>query len=199
MVQLENISYIVAGRKIINDLSYKFNTGIYILQGESGIGKTTILNIIAGYIKATAGFIKIPENYGVSYMFQEDMLFHNITVAENFYIKLNAKNDNGNYQDNIEVYCRMFGIEDKLNSLVSCLSGGEKKRVQLAMLAMDNNDIILLDEPLANLDSENSRVIMDYLRMLTDKLIIIVSHQFVNNVDENCKLLELRNGKIYEK
>lgn len=199
MVQLQNISYIVSGRKIINDLSYKFDKGIYILQGESGIGKTTILNIIAGYIKATTGFITRPNNDGVSYMFQEDMLFHNITVADNFYIKLNAKNNMENYDENVEKYCRMFGIKDKLNSRVSCLSGGEKKRVQLAMLAIDNNDIFLLDEPLANLDSENSGIIMDYLSTLTGKLIIIVSHQFVDNVDKNCKLLEMRDGKIYEK
>nr|MBP3598902.1 ATP-binding cassette domain-containing protein [Eubacterium sp.] len=200
MLSFNNVTYQISNKCILKDFNYRFDTGVYILQGESGIGKTTLLNLSCGYLLPDAGTIERKRNSRISYMFQEDMLFHNLTVRENMNIKCNAVDMNDDVREGkIEQYCSNFKISDKMDCLVSSLSGGEKKRVQLAMLAMDDCEIWLLDEPIANLDSENCALIMDYLFSLNSKLILIVSHQFIEKNNQKFTLLEMKDGGINEK
>ena len=200
MLRFENVSFNTPNKCILNGCSYIFNKGIYILQGESGIGKTTLLNLACGYLTPNTGSVIKKNDSHISYMFQEDMLFHNLTVRENMNIKCNAINLDMEIREKIfEKVCEKFKIYDKIDCLVQFLSGGEKKRVQLAMLAIDDCDIWLLDEPIANLDSQNSEMIMDYLFSQKQKLIIIVSHQYITKKDHEFVLLEMKDGRIYEK
>lgn len=200
MISLENVSYKIKEKSILKNITYNFECGVYILQGESGIGKTTLLNILCGYLKPDTGSINKRVGLRTGYMFQEDMLFHNLTVRDNLNIKCNAiQLQEDDKETKIDKFCSQFKIKDKLDSLISSLSGGEKKRVQLAMLAIDDCDIWLLDEPIANLDVDNSNMIMQYLFTLQNKLIFIVSHQFVHVQNNLFTLLEMKDGSIYEK
>lgn len=200
MIYLEDVSYRIKEKNILKNITYDFACGVYILQGESGIGKTTLLNLLCGYLKPDTGEIKKQPNLKIGYMFQEDMLFHNLTVRENLNIKCNAiELDESKREKTMDKYCNRFKITNKLDCRVSSLSGGEKKRVQMVMLAMDDCDVWLLDEPIANLDMDNSNIIIQYLFGLKNKVVFIVSHQFIQERDNSFTLLEMKDGRLYEK
>lgn len=204
-IKLEHISKNFDEKCILNDLNYTFcSNNCYVLQGESGIGKTTLINIIGGYLEADNGTISIPNNIKMDYMFQEEMLFSNLTVAENLAIKYYAdatkeKWDTEFIRKEYGKVLDQFGIDGLLGQKVSSLSGGEKQRVLLASMIISNAQILLLDEPVTKLDQENREQI---LRMIDEcvhgRILIIVSHIELD-IKKNLKILKLENGKLYEK
>lgn len=199
IVSLENIRLNLGSNLIFHDLSYLFQNQIYVLKGESGIGKTTLLNLIGGYIKSQEGKVTITNGRKTSYLFQENLLFHNLTVRENLFIKFYANDkDENKFEELIGDIIEKLQIKNLIDKKVNLLSGGEKQRVQLALLSLDNAEILLMDEPISNVDAENAEKILSYVESIVkDKLIIIVSHQPVC-LDTKYQLLELREGKIYE-
>lgn len=198
MVRLCDLSYATSEKQILRDLNYVFEEKAYVLQGESGIGKTTLLNIICGYVIPDSGEVRIREDKRIAYLFQEVLLFHNITVRENIYMKCNALHkDAGEAEKLADEVCKRFRIESKLDSKVRELSGGERQRVQLAMLCLEEFDILLLDEPIANLDHENSVEIMNDILSFKDVMILIVSHQRIEASDQYT-LLEMKDGGLHE-
>jgi len=188
------------GRVILDHLSYSFCDGIYILQGKSGIGKTSMLNLVMGYIECQQGEIRKSRNVKTGYVFQEDLLFHNLTVRENLWIKYKANSHpNKSFDEMIEQISRSIPIESLLNQYVKYLSGGEKQWIQIAIASMEHPDIILLDEPFAKLDDENKEIVMNFIRTeWSEKLVIIVCHGIITRYAE-ITYLELRQGKLYEK
>lgn len=199
IVSLENIRLNLGSNLIFHDLSYLFQNQIYVLKGESGIGKTTLLNLIGGYIKSQEGKVTITNGKKTSYLFQENLLFHNLTVRENLFIKFYANDkDENKFEELIGDIIEKLQIKNLIDKKVNLLSGGEKQRVQLALLSLDNAEILLMDEPISNVDAENAEKILAYVESIAkDKLIIIVSHQPVC-LDTKYQLLELREGIIYE-
>lgn len=177
ILKLENISVEFGGRLIINRLNYIFNEGIYVIKGRSGVGKTTLLNIIANYIEPKEGHV-YKNSMKVGYCFQEDLMFENLTVEENMYIKYRTLNSyKGISCSVIDLNLEKFGIIQLKKSKVYMLSGGEKQRLKMAMLSMDEPDIILLDEPTSMLDDNNKiQMIRAIENNWTDKIIIIVTH-----------------------
>ena len=151
IISLKNIKFEYKNKMIFDDLSYSFTRGRYIIQGENGGGKTTLLNLLYGYLEPESGEIKKKEKLHINYLFQDTMLFNNLTVKENILIKCIAINQ-GECETLIEKYAQKYSLTDKLDKEVSLLSGGERQRVQLAILSCSKSDVILLDEPIAFLD-----------------------------------------------
>lgn len=161
----------------------------YLWKGPSGCGKTTAVNLLLGYYTPTRGTIEIDgialkpfQNiYScVTVVRQEAVLFHD-TLYQNLAM----------YQDiptsKIIQVLKMVGLEkfaspDLLNTIVTeggtNFSGGEKKRICLARALLRNTDVLILDEPLANLDPATAQKIEDLLLSIPEKTILIVSHQF---------------------
>ena len=198
MIELIDVCYGIEDQCIFKNINYRFEKGIYILQGESGIGKTTLLNMIYGYKKPLSGVLSVQEKIKMRYLFQEDMIFQNLTLLENFVIKCDAIGMVEKRMENIQALCIQYGIEDKLNCKVCTLSGGERKRAQIAMLGLEEYDVLLLDEPIANLDKKNSSIIMQLLLEMKDKTIIIVSHQKIELTDNYGKIIKIKDKKLYE-
>lgn len=199
IVKLENIRMNYESRLIFHDLSYSFVNGIYVLKGVSGIGKTTLLNVISGYVKCLDGKVSIATGKKISYLFQEALLFHNLTVSENLYMKYHVKEQEDLlFKQRIKGITEELQISNLLDKKVALLSGGEKQRVQLAVSSLDDADILLMDEPVSNVDDENMEKILSYIKKISkNKLIVIVSHQPIPFSMEY-QLLELREGKLYE-
>jgi ABC-type lipoprotein export system ATPase subunit len=125
------------------------------------------------------------------------MLFQTLTVRENIIIKANAKESKKRISDKeIDKIACEFNLRDKLDKKVSLLSGGEKQRVQLGLLSMEHTDIILMDEPIANLDETNSKEIINKIKEMKAELIIIISHQYITT-DDNYTTLEMKGGKLF--
>lgn len=196
-----------------NDISFSVEKGEFVaIIGDSGSGKSTLLHLIAGIDKPTSGKVFI-ENEDI-YALNDDELtkfrrrkigiiyqFYNLipilSVEEN--IKLpceldGRKPDEGKVSELIKV----LGLENRRKHLPNQLSGGQQQRVAIGRSLINNPAIILADEPTGNLDSKNSKEILDLLIKANKKYnqtIIIVTHN-MDIVKKADRILKIEDGKL---
>ena len=199
---LEKVDKSFNGKTLLDAVDFVFEgPALYIIRGESGTGKTTLLNMIAGYLPTDRGVIRKDTGGTVAYLFQEDMLFSNLTVMENLYLKYFALfPDTAIADDRFLSSARSlleeFGMASAAERKISLLSGGERQRVKLASILLTNPDIILLDEPVSRLDQKNKTLIMNIItERLGDKLVIIASHEN-HDIRGNVRNIRLEDGKL---
>ena len=192
MVVFKNCSFKYNNKNLIlENFSFRFaNEGMYALVGKSGSGKTTILNLIAGIIKPTDGSILYSDKIkniseSISYIFQNDNLFSNLTVLENvnILVKITQKKVENKEIDDV---LNKLGILMLKNKKVSDISGGERQRVSIAIALLKKSKVILADEPCASLDCETSKEIMDIFHELSKEKLIIISSHNLDLVKEYC-------------
>lgn len=201
MIELNQIKKCRFDRVILNSINVTFlDNQHYVILGESGSGKTTLLNIIAGYEQADKGNINIEKEAKIEYLFQDNLLFSNISVEHNMLIKWLSNNkitSKKEFEEKCMDALKLFSIEQFVNSKIYTLSGGEKRRVELAQIFLSKPNILLLDEPTANLDSNNKGFIIDTIRKnFKNTIVIIVSHDD-KKYFSNFKLLNLKEGGLY--
>ena len=196
--------------------SYSFNDGtFYAIMGESGCGKSTLINIIAGLINQTSGNIYYDRriyksdvdkawlrNNELGMMYQSFLLNDNLVALDNVSLPLfvNKKNISENIEEKAIKMLEKLELKDRINHYPYEMSGGEQQRVALARALINDPKYIICDEPTGNLDKKNETMIFNYLKelSLSGKLVIVVSHS--DRVKEYAdKILELRNGNLYEK
>lgn len=169
MLKLYNISLNYEKNVVIDSLSYEFeDKKTTLIVGGSGIGKTSLLNIIASTVKASSG--KIQSSYKkISYVFQEPRLFEWLTALENVSIVSN--------KETAKELLSLMGLEDSIDKYPAELSGGMKQRVSIARALAYEPDLILLDEPFKGLDDDLRHEVADILfKRLKGTTVIIVSH-----------------------
>ena len=164
-IVVKNISYSLKNNLLIKDLSFEIkNSGFGVIQGESGIGKTTLLNFIAGLKKPHAGEIilnnkilssdnefVLPEDRNIGYVFQDFALFPHINVKKN--ILFASKNKDSDFYSKIT---EILKLESHLKKMPHELSGGLMQRVAICRALMMEPRLLILDEPFSNLDYDNS-------------------------------------------
>ena len=190
-IVFENVSFAYSeGESIIRNLNMKLmRNKQYLVQGPSGSGKTTSMNLLLDYYEASSGNIKINDvkvkeiknlNNLITVMRQDSTLFqdtlrNNITMYQNI-------SDDKLISTLAQVGLAKYGNREKLDMLVdergTNLSGGEKRRLTLARSLLRETPILILDEPMANLDEENAKAIESLILGITDRTVIIISHQF---------------------
>lgn len=178
---------------VIEALSFKVMRGEKVsIVGESGKGKTTVLNLIVRLISPQKGRIKFngidiseyDTNYlrsKIGYLTQNNIMY-NIPLIENVRYGVPDKSIEDVVralsQVNMQYYASSNYLFKTMGEGGELLSGGEKQRVAIARLVLCNPDVILLDEPIANLDIDNAKCVMDLIfNLFSDKTIIITSHQ----------------------
>ena len=166
---------------------------VYAIVGSSGSGKTTFLSLLAGLDVPTSGTIALDgqstaeldrDEYRlnhVSVIYQNFNLFQHLTVLENAAYPLYVRKVGGKEADAVarEKLLQVGLKEDQFKRLPNMLSGGEQQRVAIARALASGSEIILADEPTGNLDSTNSRNIVEILHRLAhenDRGVIIVTH-----------------------
>ncbi len=187
MIKLIDLKKSYGSRVLFDDINFEIeDQDFVIVTGQSGCGKTTLLNCIAMLCKFSDGDIEyngkfysklsnikrmriLKRNFGI--VFQDFGLIEDMTVYQNLrYINKDKKV--------IKKLLEDFNLNISLQSKVSILSGGEKQRLSLVRVVLKNCKVILADEPTGNLDDENKFVVMDHLKRLNEKgkTVIVVTH-----------------------
>ena len=165
--EITNATFKVGGVNKVNNVSFSIEKegDIICLLGPSGIGKTTILRSIAGLEEIETGSIKIkgkilssnkiniePEDRNISLSFQENSLFPHYTVEENIHLGKERKNSVKKKKISINKIIKLLNIGKILDHYPHQISAGEAQRVSLARSLASQPDLLLLDEPLSNVD-----------------------------------------------
>ncbi|QUH30866.1 ATP-binding cassette domain-containing protein [Vallitalea guaymasensis] len=201
MIKVEHLSKQFVKKKrrinVINDFNYEFQSGkLYLIKGESGKGKTTLLTLLAFLQKEDGGKIifndiivsnlKQEEKCNlrrkeIGIVFQDYNLFDNLTVMDNVVIvdvlknKINKEEIYNKAKDIIGI----LGLEDRINHYPYELSGGEQQRVGIARAILKNPSILICDEPVSNLDKDNAVNIVEFIDGYChnkNKIVIVASH-----------------------
>lgn len=198
-LKLEKLSKTFDNKEILKKVDFEFEKGnCYVISGESGCGKTTMLNLIAGYLEPDSGCIFKEDNIRIDYLFQDEILFSNLTVKENMFLKYTClSEDLKSFENDSLRILKKFNIDDLIHRKVALLSGGERQRVQLANVMLSEPDIILMDEPTSKLDKRNKHQIIESINSnFRDKTLIIVSHEYEERYDNMIKL-KLKGGQLF--
>lgn len=176
-LSIKNISKTYGEKVIFKDFSYDFdNNGIYLIRGVSGIGKTTLLRIIAGLDSNFDGRVENGGIKNVSFMFQEYRLFPTISALDNVLIVTDKSADKENEAKSMLSVLGITG--DDLKKKPSELSGGMKQRIAFVRAVMKHSNILILDEPTKELDKYSvDRMLEIISKESTKRLVLMVTHE----------------------
>ena len=187
-VRLDNIKKSYNGKAILNGLTFEAKRGQPIcLFGQSGCGKTTVLNIIAGLTKANGGSI-IGNEGRISYVFQEDRLLEQLSAKEN--IMLTARNRKA-----ADSFIEAAGLSECIDMYPADMSGGMKRRTAIARAVAFDGGIMLLDEPFNGIDAGRKKATDGSLKnFVSAKLCIMVTHDRTDAGLMDAEIFEIINN-----
>ena len=208
----ENLSKSYKSRKVVDGVSIEVNKGEIVgLLGPNGAGKTTTFYMITGIVRPEAGRVFYNEqditnmpifkraNLGIGYLAQEPSVFRNLTVEENIMAILEMKNyDKKTQIETMDKLLDEFKLTHVRKSMGYSLSGGERRRVEIARTIANNPDFILLDEPFAGVDPiavEDIQQIIIYLKK-RGLGILITDHSVKETLTITDKAYIMAEGKV---
>ena len=185
------------------------------IMGPSGCGKSTLLHIMGGLLSPTGGKIEIDgedlskvsdakrtdiRRRKIGFVFQRFNLFPTLTAEGNLKLTEKIHSGNGGDPERRREVLRLLKLDDKMHHKPLELSGGEQQRVALARAIVNSPAIILADEPTGNLDTENSRIVLQMFRELNKKFgqtIIMITHN--PEAAAACsRVIQMRDGRVVD-
>ncbi len=220
MLELKNIkkTYVTGNEKVeaLKGITLKFRKSEFVsILGQSGCGKTTLLNIIGGLDRYTSGDLIINgistkkfknrdwdayRNYRVGFVFQSYNLISHQTILSNVELALTIGGISKKERKRRAIQAlEEVGLKDQIHKKPNQLSGGQMQRVAIARALVNDPDIILADEPTGALDTKTSKQVMDILKKISkNKLIIMVTHNpDLANLYSN-RIIKILDGVITE-
>lgn len=194
----------------VNNCSFEIKKGEFVvILGQSGAGKTTILNMLGGMDNPTAGEITVDgkridelsynelieyRRHEIGFVFQFYNLIANLTTLENVELACQLSDD----ALEPRVILELVGLEDRMHNFPSQLSGGEQQRVAIARAIAKSPKLLLCDEPTGSLDSETGKMIIDLLHkncknMDMTTLVITHNSEIAKVAD---KVITIKNGSV---
>jgi len=215
VLRVKNISKSIKNKQIISEISFNISEGQIVgLLGPNGAGKTTTFYSILGLMRIDSGEVFLENNnitmipphkraeVGMSYLPQEPSIFRNLSVksnilgvAEKNFLKKEELNDF--YQNTI----KEFGLESIENSIGYVLSGGQRRKVEIARCLASKPKLILLDEPFAGIDPLAIDDIKNVLKSLSNKgiSILITDHNLRETIDICNYSIVIKDGRVLDK
>ena len=195
----------------LQDISLEVKTNEFVsLLGHSGCGKTTLLNLIAGFEKPTSGRIecagKEVKEPGAerAMVFQDYALFPWLTVRDNIAFGLNIKGiDSATINQKVDHFANLVGLGAFVESYPHQLSGGMRQRVSIARAFAVDPTVLLMDEPFAALDAQNRAMMQkEMIRILAEesKTVVLVTHSIEEsiNLSDVIIIMTRRPGRVKE-
>ncbi len=191
---VKNLDFSLNGSLLIKNLNFEIEKNkVGLITGSSGIGKSTLLNILSGLLKPDFGSIICdgvilndnniflePENRNIGYVFQDFALFPHISAEKNMKYAISK-----NLRDFYDEVVNILKLNEHLKKMPFELSGGQKQRVSIARAILMKPSLLLLDEPFSNLDSQNIKSAQKLIAKIIEKLkipCIVVTHD-TNNLE----------------
>jgi len=216
MLTLQSISKKYGNQQILKNVDFSIGQKEFIsIVGKSGVGKTTLLSILAGLVKPDEGKIFFENEeitnfneeqlanfrlLNIGIVFQDFKIIPSLSVFNNVYLALYPRKDivKGKKAEMVENIIGLVGLKHKLSEIVDNLSGGEKQRVAIARSLVGQPKLILADEPTGNLDETTSETIMNLFQKLYQELstsFIIITHD--NDIAKKTqKIYQLTNHNL---
>ena len=220
MLELKKVTkvYEVAGmkQKALNKIDIKFRENEFVsILGQSGSGKTTMLNIIGGLDNYTSGDLLINgistkqykdrdwdtyRNHRVGFVFQSYNLIPHQTALQNVELALTLSGIGKEERRKRSIaVLKKVGLEKQMHKKPNQMSGGQMQRIAIARALVNDPDILLADEPTGALDSETSLQVMDLLKEIAkDKLVIMVTHNPEIAYEYSTRIVKLLDGGIID-
>ena len=214
MIELKHVNKRFNNDYVLKDIKITFpRYGIVVIYGPSGCGKSTLLHIISSLcdFEGDVTFdgkkykaMKEDEkdklrNTKMGFVFQDYKLFEFETVKNNLLLAIDMKCSDKKEQKErrIDDLLKVIGLENKKNTSINKLSGGEKQRVAIARAISNSPSVVLADEPTGNLDSKNSKLVMNLMeRISKSSLVIMVSHDEELTKKYADQIIYMSDGKI---
>ena len=215
MIQIENLKKVYNnGYEALKSINLEINDGELIcLLGPSGCGKTTILNLLAGLLDPTDGDIKFdkesvidkhPKDRNIGLVFQNYALYPHMTVLENVMFPLTVGNKKMPKKEAEEIarkYMKVTSIEELANKKPGEMSGGQQQRVAITRALVQNPKILLLDEPLSNLDARLRLKIREEIRRLVKEIgitTVFVTHDQEEALSISDRIVLMNEGVVQQ-
>lgn len=220
MLEFNNVSMTYDEKKdeklVLNKITLNIDDSEYaVLYGQSGSGKSTLLSIAAGLINPTSGSVVIDgknlyemskkerckfRNLNIGYLPQDSSLLSSMSVLDNICLPsyiYNRKYDRKKIYEEGKKLLEYVGMERYIDELPVNLSGGEKRRVEIARVLINKPKCIIADEPTANLDEKNIMVILDILKKVNrDYASVLISTHDLRFLEETKNIYNIKYGKI---
>lgn len=215
MIQIEKLQKVYDnGHEALKSINLEIEDGeLVCLLGPSGCGKTTILNLIAGLLDPTSGDIlfdgvsvidKHPKDRNIGLVFQNYALYPHMNVLENVMFPLTVGNRKMPKKDAMEIalkYMRITSIEELAKKKPGQMSGGQQQRVAITRALVQNPKILLLDEPLSNLDARLRLKIREEIRRLVKEIgitTVFVTHDQEEALSISDKIVLMDQGVVQQ-
>ena len=181
----------------VKDINLEFKIGSFnAILGPNGAGKSTTISMLIGLKRATNGQIIYAPNTRIGVVFQASVLDEKLTVKENLAIR--AKQYKGITYNRVDELIHQLGLTAFQKQLYGTLSGGQKRRVDIARALLSKPDILFLDEPTTGLDIQTRKSIWDLLYRLQrdEEMTIILTTHYLDEADEADQLYIIDHGKV---
>lgn len=211
-VILKNISHSYGTTKVLETVDLTIKKGeFFTLLGPSGCGKTTLLRILAGFIEPTEGQVFIgdtditnwrPEKRNMGIVFQNYALFPNMTVRDNIAYGLKIRKKSKQYiKEKCDYYMELAGLQELADRKIQELSGGQQQRVAIARALVIEPQMLLLDEPMSNLDVALRVKMREEIRAIQRKIgitTLFITHDQQEALAISDKIAVIKDGKTLQ-
>lgn len=207
MIEVKNLKMSYGKREILKDISFHIKEGKIVgLLGANGAGKTTVMNILTGYLRPVDGEVRIHQvdmqkspkqaKEYIGYLPEVPPVYKDMQVYEYLMFAAGLKGIKDKKEEIVRVL-RLLDMEERQYDFIKNLSKGMQQRIGFAQALLGNPPIIILDEPLTGLDPAEAKRVRELLRSLQKEHSIIISSHILKEIEELCsEILMLKDGQI---